>query len=87
MARQTPHEQGGERAVHGPVDVAVLVGEALGLHVPRLVEVLLDEALAPTERRDRFTRRRLELRGDLLARELAALESRKARAPRIFGPG
>ena len=38
-------------------DVAVLVGQALGLDVARLVEVPLDEALAATEGRDRLTGR------------------------------
>jgi hypothetical protein len=47
-------------------DVAVLVGEALGLDVPGLVEVPLDEALAAAERRDRLPGRRLEELGDLL---------------------
>ncbi len=49
-------------------DVAVLVGQALGLDVARLVEVLLDEALTATERGDGLARRRFELRGDLVAR-------------------
>ena len=42
-----------QRAVAGgdDDDVAVLVGEALGLDVARLVEELLDEALAAAERR------------------------------------
>ena len=41
-----------QRAVAGgdDDDVAVLVGEALGLDVARLVEELLDEALAAAER-------------------------------------
>ena len=43
------------------------VGEALGLDVARLVEVLLDEALAAAERGDRLAGRRLEQLGDLLA--------------------
>ena len=59
-----------QRAVAGgdDDDVAVLVGQALGLDVPRLVEVLLDEALAAAERRDRLADRRLEELGDLLER-------------------
>ncbi len=59
-----------QRAVAGgdDDDVAVLVGQALGLDVARLVEVLLDEALTATERGDGLARRRLELRGDLVAR-------------------
>ena len=48
-------------------DVAVLVGEALGLDVARLVEVLLDEALAPAERGDRLAGGRIEELGHLLA--------------------
>ena len=44
------------------------VGQALGLDVARLVEVLLDEALAAAERRDGLARRRLEQLGDLLDR-------------------
>ena len=39
--------------------VAVGVGQALGLHVPRLVQVPLDEALAPAERGDGLTDRRV----------------------------
>ena len=42
------------------------VGEALGLDVPRLVEVLLDEALAAAERGDRLADGGLEQLGDLL---------------------
>ena len=57
-----------QRAVAGrdDDDVAVAVGEALGLDVPRLVEVALDEALAAAERGDRLADRRLEQLGDLL---------------------
>ena len=47
-------------------DVAVLVGQALGLDVPRLVQVPLDEALAPAERCDGLADRRVEELGDLL---------------------
>ena len=65
-----------QRAVAGGDhdDVAVLVGEALGLDVARLVEELLDEALAAAERRHRLADRRLEGVGDLahLARDLEA---------------
>ena len=59
-----------ERAVAGgdDHDVAVLVGQALGLDVARLVEVLLDEALAAAERRDGLADRRLVELGDLLHR-------------------
>ena len=59
-----------QRAVAGrhDHDVAVLVGEALGLDVAGLVEVLLDEALAAAERRDRLAGGRLEELGHLLAR-------------------
>jgi len=49
-------------------DVAVRVGQALGLDVPGLVEVALHEALPATERGDRLTGRRLEQLGDLLHR-------------------
>ncbi len=56
-----------ERAVTGgdDDDVAVGVGQALGLHVPGLVEVALDEALAAAERGDRLTHRRVVQLGDL----------------------
>ena len=47
-------------------DVARGIREALRLDVPRLVEVLLDEALAAAEGRDRLARRGLEQLGDLL---------------------
>ncbi len=47
-------------------DVAVLVCEALGLDVARLVEVALDEALAAAESRDCFTNGGLEQLGNLL---------------------
>ena len=59
-----------ERAVAGgdDDDVAVLVGQALGLDVPRLVEELLDQALAAAERPDRLADRRLVELGDLLQR-------------------
>ena len=55
-------------------DVAVLVGQALGLDVARLVEEPLDEALAATERGDRLAHRGLEQVRDLLdgARHLEA---------------
>ncbi len=49
------------------LDVAVLVGEALGLDVARLLEVLLDEALATTEGGDGLAGGRLELGLDLVA--------------------
>ena len=48
-------------------DVAGGIGEALGLDVARLVEVLLDEALAATEGGDRLAGRRLEQLRDLFA--------------------
>jgi hypothetical protein len=35
-------------------DVALVVGEALGFDVPRLVEVFFDETFASTERRNGF---------------------------------
>ena len=56
-----------ERAVAGgdDHDVAVLVGEALGLDVAGLVEELLDEALAAAERRDGLAHRGLVGVGDL----------------------
>ena len=44
------------------------VGEALGLDVPRLVEVALDEALAASEGRDGLAGRRLEQLRDRLDR-------------------
>ena len=47
-------------------DVAVLVGQALGLDVPRLVEEPLDEALAAAEGGDRLAHGGLEQVGDLL---------------------
>src|SRR5690606_28948404 len=57
-----------QRAVAGrdDHDVAVLVGEALGLDVAGTVEELLDQALAPTEGRDRLADGRLVEVGDLL---------------------
>jgi hypothetical protein len=57
-----------QRAVAGrdDDDVAVLVGQALGLDVARLVEELLDEALAAAERRDRLADRGLVGVGDLV---------------------
>ena len=59
-----------QRAVAGGDhdDVAVLVGQALGLDVARLVEELLDEALAAAERRDGLAHRGLVGVGDLLER-------------------
>ena len=63
-----------QRAVAGGDhdDVAVLVRQALGLDVARLVEELLHEALAPAERRHRLAHRRLVGVGHLahLARDL-----------------
>jgi hypothetical protein len=47
-------------------DVAVRVGEHLRLHVPRLVQVALDEALAPPEGRDGLADGRLVQLRDLL---------------------
>ena len=65
-----------QRAVAGgdDDDVAVLVGQALGLDVARLVEVLLDEALAAAEGGDRLPDRRVVELGDLVqvARHLQA---------------
>ena len=49
-------------------DVAVLVGQALGLDVARLVEELLDQALAATEGGDGLADRGLVGVGDLLER-------------------
>ena len=60
-------------------DVAVLVGEALGLDVARLVEELLDEALAAAEGRDGLADGRLVELGDLLHR-VGDLESATATA-------
>ena len=59
-----------QRAVAGGDhhDVAVRVGEALGLHVPRPVQVALDEALAVAERRGGLADRRLVQLGDLVRR-------------------
>ncbi len=56
-----------QRAVAGAGDddVAVLVGDDLGLDVAGLVEVLLDEALTATEGGDGLTGGRLEQLGDL----------------------
>ncbi len=56
-----------QRAVAGAGDddVAVLVGDDLGLDVAGLVQVLLDEALAAAERGDGLTRRRLEQLGGI----------------------
>jgi len=57
-----------QRAVTGGDydDIAVYVGEALGLHVPGAVEVVLDEALSATEGADRLAYRRVIQFGDLL---------------------
>ena len=57
-----------QRAVAGARDddVAVLIGDHLGLDVARLVEVALDEALAAAEGRDRLAGGRIEQFGDLL---------------------
>ena len=59
-----------QRAVAGrhDHDVAVLVGQALRLDVPRPVEVALDEALAAAERGDGLADRRLVQLGDLFDR-------------------
>ena len=59
-----------QRAVAGgdDHDVAVLVGQALGLDVAGLVEELLDEALATAEGADGLADRRLVELGDLLER-------------------
>ena len=63
-----------QRAVAGgdDDDVAVGVGQALGLDVAGLVQVALDEALAAAERGDRLAGGRVEQLGDLLdgARDL-----------------
>ncbi len=48
-------------------DLAVGIGQALGFDVPRLVEVLLHEALSAAEGGDRLARRRFEEFGNLLA--------------------
>ena len=65
-----------QRAVAGgdDHDVAVLVGQHLGLDVPRAVEVLLDEALAAAEGGHRLAHGRVVELGDLLhrARDLQA---------------
>jgi hypothetical protein len=57
-----------QRAVAGgdDDDVAVLVGQALGLDVAGVVQEALDEALAATEGRDGLAHGRLEQLGDLL---------------------
>src|SRR5690606_28434109 len=60
-------------------DVAFCVCQTLGLDVARLVEVLLDEALAAAERGDRLARGRLEQLGHLFART-GDLESAPAAA-------
>ena len=72
-----------QRAVAGGDDdhVAVLVGQALGLDVPRLVQVLLDEALAAAERGDRLADRGVVQLGDLLERA-GDLEAAAAAAER-----
>ncbi len=59
-----------QRAVAGADDddVAVLVGQHLGLDVPGAVEVSLDEALAPPERGHGLADRAVEQIGDLLDR-------------------
>ena len=57
-----------QRAVPGRDDhhVPVAVGQALRLHVPRPVQVTLDEALAAAERRDRLPHGGVKLLADLL---------------------
>ena len=72
-----------QRAVAGgdDDDVAVLVGQALGLDVPGLVEVALDEALAAAEGGDRLADRGLVQLGDLLERA-GDLEAASAAAER-----
>ncbi len=57
-----------QRAVSGrhDDDVAVVVGQALGLDVARLVQVALDEALAAAECGDRLAGGGVEQLGDLL---------------------
>ena len=72
-----------QRAVPGgdDHDGAVRVGQALGLHVPRPVEVALDEALAAAERGDRLADRRLVQLRDLLERA-GDLEAAAAAAER-----
>ena len=69
-----------EGAVTGGDDdhVAVLVGEALGLHVPRLVEVALHEALAAAERGHGLTDRGLVQLRDLLQRPGDLIEAADA---------
>ena len=62
-------------------DVARGIREALRLDVARLVEVLLDEALAAAEGGDRLARRRLEHLGDLFERA-GDLEAASAAAVR-----
>ena len=84
-----------QRAVAGrhDDDVAVLVGEHLGLDVAWAVEVALDEALAAAERRDGLADRGVEQLGDLLdrARDLeaaaAAAERRLDRDGQSVGAG
>ena len=78
-----------QRAVAGrdDDDVAVLVGEALGLDVARVVEVALDEALAATERGDGLADGGVVQLGDLLegARDLEAATAAAER--RLDGDG
>ena len=72
-----------QRAVAGgdDDDVAVLVGEALGLDVARVVEVALDEALAAAERGDGLAHGGVVQLGDLLERA-GDLEAAAAAAER-----
>ena len=84
-----------QRAVAGgdDDDVAVLVGQALGLDVAGLVEELLDQALAATEGGDRLAHRGLVGVGDLLERAgdleaaTAAAEDRLDRDRQAVGLG
>ena len=84
-----------QRAVAGgdDDDVAVLVGQALGLDVAGLVEELLDQALAATERGDGLADRGLVGVGDLLDRAgdleaaAAAAEDRLDRDREAVGLG
>ncbi len=72
-----------QRAVAGrhDDDVAVAIGQALGLDVARLVEELLDQALAAAEGRHGLADGRLVQLGDLLAGAGDLERGRRRRRP------
>lgn len=78
-----------QRAVTGRHDynVALVVGQTLGLDVTRFVEVLLDETLTATESGDCLACRGLKLFGDFLARARNLETATTATERRLDGDG